>query len=71
MKDKIINIMKEEFNEEIDENFSKFSTDEWDSFKHLSLVSRLEEEFNISFTPDEIGEMESLKDIIKIVNEKI
>lgn len=71
MNNKIIKIMKDVFNEKITDNFSKNDTDKWDSFTHLDLIVKLEEEFNISFTPDEIGKIESYKDIVEIVNEKV
>ena len=63
--------MNEIFKEEITEDFSKFTTDKWDSFMQLDLIVRIEQEFNISFTPDEIGEISSYKDLVKVVNEKI
>ena len=71
MESKIKKIMSEIFNEEITEDFSKFTTDKWDSFMQLDLIVRIEQEFNISFTPDEIGEISSYKDLVKVVNEKI
>ena len=37
----------------------------------LDLIVRIEQEFNISFTPDEIGGISSYKDLVKVVNEKI
>ena len=71
MESKIKKIMNEIFKEEITEDFSKFTTDKWDSFMQLDLIVRIEQEFNISFTPDEIGEISSYKDLVKVVNEKI
>ena len=71
MESKIKKIMSEIFKEEITEDFSKFTTDKWDSFMQLDLIVRIEQEFNISFTPDEISEISSYKDLIKVVNEKI
>jgi acyl carrier protein len=70
MKDKIKAAMKEVFGEEISDDYSKESTDKWDSLMHLDLIVKLEEEFNVSFTPDEIGSIESYRDIEKILNEK-
>lgn len=71
MESKIKKIMNEIFKEEITEDFSKFTTDKWDSFMQLDLIVRIEQEFNISFTPDEIGEISSYKDLVKVVNGKI
>lgn len=70
MKEKILEIFSEEFNMIVDEKFDKYSTDEWDSFKHLDILVRLEKEFNISFTPEEIGKMTSVAEIIEVIDEK-
>lgn len=71
MEEKIKKIMNEIFKEEITDDFSKFTTDKWDSFAHLDLIVKIEQEFNISFTPDEIGNITSYKDLVKIINEKV
>lgn len=71
MENRIKKIMEDIFKVTIDDHFSKASTDDWDSFTHLDLIVRLENEFNISFTPNEIGKIESYNDIIEILNEKI
>ena len=68
MEEKIKSIMKEVFNEEITDTYSKTTTDKWDSFAHLDLIVKLEEELNISFSPEEIGKIVSYKDIVEIVN---
>jgi acyl carrier protein len=71
MKNKIKATMKEVFGEEIPDDFSKESSDKWDSLMHLDLIVKLEDEFNVSFTPDEIGSIESYRDVEKILSEKI
>lgn len=43
----------------------------WDSMGHLSILSNVEEAFNISFEPEEMMELEDVNDIVKAVNEKI
>lgn len=64
-------IFEKIFDTEIDAEFSKFSTDKWDSFTHLDLLVNLEKEFDVNFTPNEIGKIESFKDVIEVLNEKI
>lgn len=71
MDSKIKEIMKQIFNEDIDDSFSKNDTDKWDSFAHLDLIVRLEQEFNISFSPEEIGSIESYNDIKRIINSRL
>jgi acyl carrier protein len=42
----------------------------WDSLGHVSLVSRLESTFGMSFDVDEVMEMENVQQIVKIVQSK-
>jgi len=55
--------------EQISPDFSR-SRDEWDSFNHLSLISALEKELNITFTFEETEQIKSCEDIYKIVERK-
>lgn len=43
----------------------------WDSVGHLSILSSVEEAFEISFEPEEMMEMEDVKDIVAAVNAKL
>ncbi len=43
------------------------SMDSWDSLKHLVIVSRLEEAFNLEFDVDDIIDMNTLGKIREIV----
>lgn len=71
MEERVKEIFEKEFKMEIDESFDKTTTEKWDSFKHLDLVVALEKEFNISFTPNEIGTIASYKDVVDILNDKL
>ena len=42
----------------------------WDSMAHLNLVLSLEQDFGISFTPEQISELTSVKVIVKQVEQK-
>lgn len=42
----------------------------WDSVGHLSLASNLETIFEISFDVDELMEMESVDDIVRVIESK-
>ena len=70
MEEKVKEIFEKEFKVEIDENFDKLSTDKWDSFTHLNLMVALEKEFNVEFTPSEMGSISSYLDVIKVLKEK-
>lgn len=43
----------------------------WDSLGNLSMLQKLQEEFDIELEPEEIIDLEDVKDIINIVEEKI
>ena len=43
----------------------------WDSVGHLSLAGSLEEIFGISLDVDELMEMESVRDIVRIISAKL
>ena len=43
----------------------------WDSVGHLSILSSIEEAFDISFEPEEMMEMEDVKDIAEAVKQKL
>jgi acyl carrier protein len=42
---------------------------QWDSLGHISLMSHLEQEFNLSIDVDQSLEMETIEDIVEILNE--
>jgi acyl carrier protein len=43
----------------------------WDSVGHLSLGATLEEVFGISLDVDDLMEMESVRDIVRIITTKV
>ena len=55
----------------IDKNTSPDIVREWDSLKHMILISVFEEEFNIKFTGDEIIEIVSFPLIKIVIEEKL
>jgi acyl carrier protein len=73
MKNKIKNIMASVFEmpiENLQDSFSQHDIENWDSLHHLNLVIELENEFNISLEPEEIGEMNSFEKIVELVKSK-
>lgn len=42
----------------------------WDSMGHLSILSQVEENFGISFEPEEMMELEDVSDIVKAIEGK-
>ena len=57
--------------ESVDETCSQETCEKWDSMGQLNLVVELETEFDITLEPEEIGEMRSYGDIIRILKAKI
>ncbi|MDR1373242.1 MAG: acyl carrier protein [Dysgonamonadaceae bacterium] len=61
MKEKIKEVMLRVFQlDEIPDNISQSNCTKWDSMNHLNLIVELEEEFDVSFEPEDIAEMKSL-----------
>ena len=68
IKEQIKKIMTEVFEIEsslVNDEISQKNTGQWDSLSHLNLIVEIEEEFDISFTPEQIGSMTSLKIIME------
>lgn len=72
MEEKVLEILKDLFElDSVDETCSQQTCEKWDSMGQLNLVVELESEFDISLEPEEIGEMLSFKDIIRILTDKV
>ena len=56
---------------EVTENSTVGDFPAWDSVGHLSILTNVEEAFDISFEPEEMMELEDVKDIVEAVNQKI
>ncbi len=44
---------------------------QWDSMGHLTILSQVEETFNINFEPEEMMDLEDVSDIVKAVDDKL
>lgn len=55
---------------ELNENSSQKTVAFWDSLKHMNLILALEEEFDITFSDEEITKIGSMKDIIVLLKSK-
>ena len=56
---------------EVTENSMVGDFPAWDSVGHLSILSNVEEAFDISFEPEEMMELEDVKDIAEAVKSKL
>ena len=71
MREKVLDILKNLFELDIvDETCSQQTCEQWDSMGHLNLIVELESEFNITLEPEEMGEMKSFNDVIRILKTK-
>jgi acyl carrier protein len=73
MEEEIKQIMSDIFDldpEGIDESTTQENTWSWDSLNHINLVAALEQEFELSFSPEEIESMISFIDILEILEGK-
>lgn len=55
---------------EVNENSTVGDFPAWDSMGHLAILNAVEEAFDISFEPEEMMEMEDVKDIAEAVKQK-
>ena len=56
---------------EVNENSTVGDFPAWDSMGHLAILNAVEEAFDISFEPEEMMEMEDVKDIAEAVKQKL
>lgn len=73
MDEKLKQIMSNIFEIKEDEITDESSTDtieNWDSLNHLNLILAIEEQFGISITEDEMIEMASFAEIKRILRDK-
>lgn len=72
MEEKVLEILKDLFVlDTVDETCSQETCEKWDSMGQLNLVVELESEFDVTLEPEEIGEMKSFNDIIRILKTKV
>ena len=71
MEEKVLEILKDLFElDSVDKTCSQMTCEKWDSMGQLNLVVELESEFYVTLEPEEIGEMKSFNDIIRILKSK-
>jgi acyl carrier protein len=74
MKNKIINIMASVFEvsvDDINDDSSPDTIENWDSLRHMNLITVLEEEFDIRLNDEQITEMMNFNLVIYTVNEAL
>ena len=74
MNQKLLNIFREVFNDPdlvVSEDTTAADVHDWDSFNHMNLVMFIEEEFSVSFSTKEIGQMARVGDLIQLLQQKL
>ncbi len=56
--------------EEINKSITMESSDEWDSLKHLELITAIEEKFDVDFEIEEMIGMTTYENILNILKNK-
>lgn len=64
---KIMSVLFEIAESEISGQTKREDIERWDSLNHLNLVVEIESEFDITLSPEEIGDMNSLESILEIL----
>ena len=54
----------------INEKVSRSSTEEWDSFNHLMLISEIEKELKVKFTMLEVEQIKTFKELQEAISRK-
>ncbi len=72
LKEQVKEIMREVFEvDEITEDISQKNCERWDSLRHLTLASELEEALDIELEPEEIAEMTDFARVIAMLESKL
>ncbi len=67
---KLLDILKDSFNiseAEMNDDTKLMSYGEWDSMSHMFFITKLEEEYQVELTGDEIANMTTIGDIKKTI----
>jgi acyl carrier protein len=74
MEEQIKQIMADIFGMDpasIDESTTQDRTPNWDSLNHINLIIAFEQEFQVTFSAEEIEMMISFTDVLETVEEKL
>ncbi len=72
LEDRILEIMREVFGiDDVTTDVSQKNCDRWDSLRHLTLASELEEALDIELEPEEIAEMTDFARVVEMVKSKL
>ena len=68
MEEKVLEILREILEDNtIDATCSQANCEKWDSMAQLNLSVELEDAFDVSLEPEQIAEMKSVGDIVRVI----
>lgn len=71
LDERILEIAREVFDmTEVSLELSQRNCDRWDSLRHLTFASEIEEAFDIELEPEEIGQMTDFSAVVETVRAK-
>ena len=72
LEDIVLDLMRKVFGtDEVTTDSSQKNCEQWDSLRHLTLASELENELEIDFEPEEIAEMTDFSKVVDMVKSKL
>ena len=72
IEEKVLEIMRMTFGvNEVTTDASQKNCEQWDSLRHLTLASELEEAFDLELEPEEIAEMTDFARVVAILKSKL
>ena len=72
IENQVLEIMRSVFGiEEVSTDVSQKNCERWDSLRHLTMASELEDAFDIELEPEEIAEMTDFSRVITMINSKL
>jgi acyl carrier protein len=72
IEEKVLEIMRMTFGvDEVTTDASQKNCEQWDSLRHLTLASELEEAFDLELEPEEIAEMTDFARVVAMLKSKL
>ena len=72
IENQVLEIMRSAFGiEDVSTEVSQKNCERWDSLRHLTMASELEDAFDIELEPEEIAEMTDFSRVINMINSKL
>jgi len=70
LTDKVKKIFKDELKINVNENSKIYDNTKWDSVGNFNLLLSIEKKLKIKFNPQEFNQLNSFKDIFRVVKKK-